>query len=232
MKRKFTVYMHVFPNGKMYIGITSTKPEYRWNGGKGYKRQAVYNAILKYGWDNIKHEILFENLSESDAKAKEQSLIAVYRTNEKEHGYNLTDGGDGTFGIVYTEERRNRVSKSNRNRLMKDETREKIRKANIGKIASAETKIKMSASKKGDKNAFFGKHLSDTAKRTIGEKNSGFNNKKSKHVGQYDKDENLIEIHGSLGIAERNGFQRRKFCGVINRYTFVESNGFLWKIVD
>ena len=52
MERTFTVYCHTNKiNGKKYIGITSKKPEYRWNNGKGYSTQIVFaRAIEKYGW--------------------------------------------------------------------------------------------------------------------------------------------------------------------------------------
>ena len=37
--KKFCVYEHVFPNGKRYIGITSKKPEARWENGSGYSKE-------------------------------------------------------------------------------------------------------------------------------------------------------------------------------------------------
>lgn len=44
---------------KKYIGQTIQDPKYRWGkDGNGYKGQAFYNAILKYGWKNFDHEIL------------------------------------------------------------------------------------------------------------------------------------------------------------------------------
>lgn len=50
----YTVYKHTCPNGKVYIGITKRNVEKRWLNGKGYERQPhFYNAILKYGGDNI-----------------------------------------------------------------------------------------------------------------------------------------------------------------------------------
>ena len=33
----YTVYCHIFPNGKRYVGITKQKPEYRWDNGNGYR---------------------------------------------------------------------------------------------------------------------------------------------------------------------------------------------------
>nr|DAE59942.1 MAG TPA: intron associated endonuclease [Caudoviricetes sp.] len=62
----------------------------------------MYNAILKYGWENIEHNILFENLTQEEAQEKEKELIAQYKTNIRRYGddfgYNLTDGGEGTLG--------------------------------------------------------------------------------------------------------------------------------------
>jgi hypothetical protein len=69
--KKFCVYEHLFPNGKRYIGITSKRPEARWEGGTGYDKDhqpVMYNAIQKYGWDNIEHNILFTDLTEEKAK--------------------------------------------------------------------------------------------------------------------------------------------------------------------
>ena len=58
------VYKHTNKtNGKVYIGKTCRKPEYRWNEGKGYIYQRhFWNAINKYGWDNFEHEILIKDL--------------------------------------------------------------------------------------------------------------------------------------------------------------------------
>ena len=64
MENNYTVYMHIFPNNKRYIGITSMGVKNRWRKGKGYyKCQLIYKAIQKYGWENIKHEILYEDLT-------------------------------------------------------------------------------------------------------------------------------------------------------------------------
>ena len=39
----YTVYKHICPNNKVYIGITVKKPEVRWNKGLGYKKQVNGN---------------------------------------------------------------------------------------------------------------------------------------------------------------------------------------------
>lgn len=97
MIENYKVYMHRFPNGKVYIGITCQKPEYRWNKGKHYRKQPlIFNAIMKYGWDNIEHIILFDGLSKEDAETKEVELISLYDSTNREKGYNIENGGNST----------------------------------------------------------------------------------------------------------------------------------------
>lgn len=92
------VYIHTFPNGKKYVGCTTRKPELRWREGKGYYLQKhLYNAILKYGWDNIQHEV-FEVESEEEMYRKEVELISFYHSNDPEYGYNVSTGGEGSTG--------------------------------------------------------------------------------------------------------------------------------------
>ena len=87
-------------NGKIYIGITNMSVNRRWrNNGEGYKGQFVYRAIKKYGWENVKHEVLFENLTQQEAEQKEIELIAFYKSNQIEFGYNLAKGAmEGASG--------------------------------------------------------------------------------------------------------------------------------------
>ena len=76
VENNYCIYAHISPSNKAYIGITCQKPNRRWHGGSGYREQPkFYNAIKKYGWDNFKHIILFENLTESQACELETKLI-------------------------------------------------------------------------------------------------------------------------------------------------------------
>lgn len=49
MNDNYKVYMHIFPNGKKYIGITSQSLKDRFDGGYGYQTPIMRNAIRKYG---------------------------------------------------------------------------------------------------------------------------------------------------------------------------------------
>ena len=113
-EKTYVVYRHIFPNGKSYIGITCVKPYYyRWRAGSSYSNQPkVHNAIRKYGWENIKHELLFENLTQSEANRIEQEMIAKY--DSVKNGYNVSTGGGGTYGIPCSEEKKLKIGKANR----------------------------------------------------------------------------------------------------------------------
>lgn len=92
--KDFCVYRHIFPNQKSYIGISSNVFN-RWGKfGEGYSGQPVYAAIKKYGWKNIKHEILAYGLTEEEAKEYEQYYIEKYDSLTGLNGYNCTPGGD------------------------------------------------------------------------------------------------------------------------------------------
>lgn len=103
--------MHITPSGKRYIGITGCSLTKRWKNGEGYKECPVfYNAIKKYGWENIKHYIIKKECTEEEAKKLEKELISEHHANQREHGYNLTDGGDGSGGYKHTIEAKNKMS--------------------------------------------------------------------------------------------------------------------------
>lgn len=137
----FCVYKHTSPNGKVYIGITKDNPENRWRSGKGYYQNVHFTgAINKYGWENFKHEILFENLTKEEACQKEIELIAKYQSNNPDYGYNQSIGGEcPALGSKHTEETKVKMSE--------------MRKGEncywYGKHRSQETCEKISQSKKG-----------------------------------------------------------------------------------
>ena len=93
----YSVYKLTAPNGKVYIGITSRDPKRRWNSGNGYKyNNHFYDAIQKYGWENIDKEVLFSGISQEDAYRFEIELISKYRSNDREFGYNKSLGGESS----------------------------------------------------------------------------------------------------------------------------------------
>ena len=133
-ENKYYVYMHTTPNNKRYIGITRQTLEKRWRKGFSYRTQYFSRAIKKYGWDNIKHEVLFENLTEEEAKQKEIELIKKYKSNNRHYGYNITSGGNTISVYGFTKEHRENLSKAhkgnipwNKGKKLSEETIQKIK---------------------------------------------------------------------------------------------------------
>jgi hypothetical protein len=67
---------------------------------------------LKYGWENVRHEILYSNLTLDEAKQLERKSILEF--NSVENGYNVSVGGGGTFGIPCSEETKRKIGDANR----------------------------------------------------------------------------------------------------------------------
>ena len=111
--RRWIIYMYTFPNNKRYIGKTcrSMSKRQRDDLWTGYKRcTLLWNAIQKYGVENIEQDILFEdNMTDAEASRLEQICILLFKCNANRffnpsYGYNLTDGGDGVSGVKRQDE--------------------------------------------------------------------------------------------------------------------------------
>lgn len=184
MDKSYCVYKHTCSkNGKVYIGITSQKPETRWGcEGKRYYHNSYFtNAISKYGWDNFVHEIVFNGLTVKEAREKEIELISLYKSNERENGYNLSSGGDPGKGTHCSEERKAKIRAGRLGYKCSEETRRKISEAN--KRRSPETIKKIADSKRrkppwnkgitGEKSHSYGVVFSEERRRHISEATKG-----------------------------------------------------------
>ncbi len=76
-ENSYSVYYHKCPNGMFYVGCTSqTPPDRRWRDGDGYSRTKGFcDDIKKYGWTNIKHEVVANGLDKKTALDLEAALI-------------------------------------------------------------------------------------------------------------------------------------------------------------
>lgn len=168
-ENNYYVYKHTFPNNKVYIGITQQEPEKRWKNGLGYDahQKIMKRAIQKYGWNNIRHEILYKNLSKNEACNKEIELIALYDSTNKQKGYNVSQGGE--IRVKQTEESKlkNRIAHLGRKASL--ETKQKISNSNLGKHSKKrnnEQKRKISeATRKAMQNPELKIKLSELAKK-------------------------------------------------------------------
>lgn len=214
----YTVYMHTTPIGKVYIGITSRPLEVRWkNNGYGYKTQRFYRAITKYGWENIKHEILEENLTEEEAKNKEVFYIEKYNSADPAHGYNMTTGGDGCCGFHVSEETKEKLRLINTGKKHTPEQIEKIRASCTGWKQSDEAKAKISFTHKGKPKskehkeklrlANIGKHHTEETRRKLSESHKGrkLNKNQLEALARYNRRKiNSAETRAKISANSKN----------------------------
>lgn len=193
---EYTVYMHITPNNKYYIGITKQSIQKRWKYSYGYKSQTLFwRAIQKYGWENIKHIVIAENLSHDDACKKEIELIAKYQSNNPKYGYNRTSGGDGTCNFSHknphSEEWKRKISIANTGKKRTDEAKQKMRNAKLGTHWSEERKENYSKSQK-----LKGARPTDECIKAS-------NEARRISICVYDKEQNLIGKFNSLTEAAK-----------------------------
>lgn len=186
-KRTYYIYCHTAPNGKRYIGQTSTNPNVRWGAGSGYVNcPYIHRAIKKYGWENFRHDILIVCNTKKMCDLLEKKLISFFDTTDPNRGYNISKGGNGPTGVPWTEEHRKRhsmlVSGSGNGMY--------------GKRHSAEARAKMSAKLTGRKLP-----EKERAKKT--EFLLEAVAKSRQPVNQYDLDGNLVATHESMSEAAR-----------------------------
>ena len=95
------IYLITSPSGKKYVGKCSVDP-----GAKStmYQSAAKYfhhikrpilTAIRKYGWDNMKFEIIERNDSWTTQQLNEREKHWIHHYDTLKSGYNVTSGGDG-----------------------------------------------------------------------------------------------------------------------------------------
>ena len=154
MNEKFKVYVHVFPNGKRYVGITQQKLNRRWRNGRAYSANVrMTNAINRYGWENIEHIVLYSDLSMEEAERTEKRLIREWNLMDERYGYNYAEGG----------------THPNHS----EKTKEKIGLKSKGRRHSEEFKEWISQKNSGENNFMYGKHHTDETKKKISEAKKG-----------------------------------------------------------
>jgi len=124
------IYKIEFLNGKVYIGQTSRTLKQRQTEhntkAKNGNTRALYGALRKY---NMVGTFELIEIDTADTKGelceKEIGYILMYRSIEREYGYNRTIGGEGVKGYVYTEEEREKQSQATKKQFAKPGAREK-----------------------------------------------------------------------------------------------------------
>ncbi len=173
--KNYVIYKINFPNGKVYIGLTSNlkkrSNDHMTAARKGY-RFLVCKAINKYK-DSVTFEILCNGKTYEDLYELEKGFIKQYKSFDTQFGYNCTEGGEGCLGtnkgrsppnkglpsplkgIPLSKDHCKKISeaaKGNTRRLghtVTEETKQKIRDKNIGRVFAKDHKKKISEARKG-----------------------------------------------------------------------------------
>lgn len=167
---------------KVYIGITNqgsgARYRHHWYESRIGEPSPIHRSMAKYGEENFTLEIIDFADTYDELKEKEKYWIKQYNSIDRTIGYNLTEGGDGTFGRKHSEE-----------------TKEKIRQKALGRKLSDETKKKMSDIRRGkcsDKQKEHLSKLQDQCKRKVYQYD-----KNGEFVAEYDS---IIEAANANGL--------------------------------
>jgi hypothetical protein len=208
-KRRFYVYIlrrpdkhdpfYIWLSCPFYVGKGSNgRVEEHRRKAKNSKDKNLKNKIIRKLWSrglDFEEEILFDNLTEQEAFELERKLIAKYGRINNGTGIlaNMTDGGEGTSGVVFSKESKRKMSKSHtgeKNHFYgKKHTQETIKRMSevkiglyegennphYGKNHTEESKRRISESRLGELNPMYGKHHTEEARLKMSLFQSGEN---------------------------------------------------------
>lgn len=154
-------------NGKLYIGQHRGKDLQKYLKQKvadalGFRQKfsRLFNAIRKHGADNFTIGCIHKCVDKAEMDSAEKAYIKLFGTQDPELGYNITAGGEGSFGFTHSEASKIRMSESRTGLPTTEKQKLAVSLAHKGKPLSAEHRLKMSASAKGRK-------LSDEQKQKL-----------------------------------------------------------------
>ena len=244
--------------GKWYVGQTIKSVERRWEGhlkdaARGSNNK-FHRAIRKYGEENftVEEVMSVEAPTKKELKAKldflEQHFIQKFDTFR--NGYNMTLGGEGKLGAIYSEESRKKMSISALKRcdenfrkrvsdsakcLWKSESfRNRFSKNQSEFMKRKDVQKKLSESRRGIK--FSEEHKRKISEAVTGERNGMFGKKKSKkaieassiQISQFSLDGEYITTFISISEVKRL-FNIGKKVLKRNIKNGTSIKGFVWK---
>lgn len=131
-------------NGKIYIGKTvNFKARMKQHKHSFNKKRCSYfaRAVKKHGWINFKCSVLIDDVPEEDLDNLETSYIELLKSTNNKVGYNICSGGEGTSGLVHSDETKRKMSETHRSMrptygsVCKEKRTNKWRaKANVNRI--------------------------------------------------------------------------------------------------
>lgn len=146
-------------NGKVYIGksvnIRTRMIAHRYSVNRLRKYGYFENAIIKYGWESFKFEIveIFEDFDKSKDNLslleRESYYIELFDSTNREKGYNRCKYSNDRTGIPCSEETKRKIGLGNLGKTVTDDVKLKISQSMMGKTMSEESKSRLSQSRMG-----------------------------------------------------------------------------------
>ena len=151
----YFIYKIVFPNGKHYIGCSTNLDERK----KSHLRQAklkqpqckVHQALKKHNIIHTFELIVIDDTANSKQEMFEKEIFYIQKYNshiKNNKGYNMTLGGDGNHGYVFTKADSKKMSQRAIEKFSNPEQREKARERAIQQFSNPEAREQMSQIKK------------------------------------------------------------------------------------
>jgi DNA-binding transcriptional regulator YiaG len=202
------VYRHIRldNNCPFYVGIGSDATYARANSVRN--RNKFWKAIV--GKTDYRVDIVMDELSYDDAKAKEIEFISLYGKAINGSGtlVNITDGGDGCKGLVHSGESREKMGMPNKGKKISDWHKSRISESQSGKVVSEVTRELISMAVSGENNPMYGKKRSEEAKMITSIASRGSKNKSSKLT-----ESEVLEIRS---IKEKTGVSSKEIADMFN----------------
>ena len=132
-KTNYVIYKIVFPNNKHYIGCTidlkDRKKSHIQQAKLKHPKCTVHKALKKFNMIDTFELIVIDNSkSKEEMFEKEIFYIQHYNSHIKnKKGYNMTLGGEGNYGYIYTKADRKKMSEKAIQQFSNPEAREKAR---------------------------------------------------------------------------------------------------------
>lgn len=89
---EYAVYYHELPDGRKYVGAT-TDIKRRFRPCEYLSNRPFHKAIEQIGGSNIKHIVVCEHLTPTQANKLEKELIKKFNSTDFRYGFNVADGG-------------------------------------------------------------------------------------------------------------------------------------------
>lgn len=146
-------------------------------------------------------------------------MIAEYKSNQREFGFNISSGGESKSGTKISEWQKKRISEANKGKIVSEETREKLSIASKRTWSNPEFVQHMREINTGKNNHMYGVKMSDEDKIK----------RKAKTVVQYTKDGEFVSVYISIRDANSKTGVHRGDISKCCKGIFKQAGGYVWR---